>query len=290
MLKRVCFLFRWGQYCFYKRNFRKITILLDEQTIEYIIKNKTSYARFGDGEFKWIIMEKQNSFQNVSEKLSIRLKEVLTSSNENILIGIPLALKSLKNNNFDSKYYWYGIEKKVAKKIRPFLNDNQIYGNASVTRPYMDYVKGNFDVRFKNLKKLWQNRDVVIMEGEKTKLGVGNDLLNNAKSIKRILCPSQNAFDVYDKILQAGKDISKDALILLALGPTATVLAYDLGILGYQAIDIGHIDIEYEWYKKKARKKIAITGKAVNEAHDTSIEEENIEDDRYQKSIWKRVC
>ena len=61
----------------------------------------------------------------------------------------------------------------------------------------------------------------------------------------------------------------------------------DLGNLGYQAIDIGHIDIEYEWYKKGAKKKVAIRGKAVNEAHDTSLEEESIEDCHYQNSIWK---
>ncbi len=287
MLKRISYILRWGQYSFYKKKFHNITILEDEQTIEYLRKSKASYARFGDGEFKWILMEKQNSFQKATLELSSRLKEVLTSSNKEILIGIPLALKSLKNNNFDSKYYWYGIEKKIAKKILPFLNPKQIYGNASVTRPYMDYIKGDFNARFRNLKKLWENRDLVIIEGEKTKLGVGNDILKNAKSIKRILCPSQNAFDIYDKILEAGKEIPKESLVLLALGPTATVLAYDLGNLGYQAIDIGHIDIEYEWYKKGAKKKVAIRGKAVNEAHDTSLEEESIEDCHYQNSIWK---
>ena len=128
MLKRISYILRWGQYSFYKKKFHNITILEDEQTIEYLRKSKASYARFGDGEFKWILMEKQNSFQKATLELSSRLKEVLTSSNKEILIGIPLALKSLKNNNFDSKYYWYGIEKKIAKKILPFLNPKQIYG------------------------------------------------------------------------------------------------------------------------------------------------------------------
>jgi len=30
------------------------------------------------------------------------------------------------------------------------------------------------------------------------------------------------------------------------LGPTTTVLAYDLYKNGYQAIDIGHVDLEHE--------------------------------------------
>ena len=55
--------------------------------------------------------------------------------------------------------------------------------------------------------------------------------------------------------------MKKNKLILIALGPTATVLSYDLNKLGYQAIDIGHADIEYEWYLRKAKKKIPIKNK-----------------------------
>ena len=44
-------------------------------------------------------------------------------------------------------------------------------------------------------------------------------------------------------------------MIIIALGPTATVLAYDLAKEGYQALDMGHFDIEYEWYLRNATKK-----------------------------------
>ena len=46
---------------------------------------------------------------------------------------------------------------------------------------------------------------------------------------------------------------------------TATVLAFDLCKHGYQAIDIGHIDIEYEWYLKQVTERCPIEGKSVNE-------------------------
>ena len=289
LIKHFLYCYHSLQYKIHHRKFKDITILNDEQTVEYILQNKTSYARFGDGEFKWILMEQQDSFQETSETLSNRLKEVLTSNNDNILIGLPLAIKSVKNNNYQSKNYWYSIEKRIAKKIRPLLNKKQTYGNASVTRPYIDYCNLDFNQRFLNLKKLWDNRNIVIIEGEKTKLGVGNDLLKNAKSIQRILCPSQNAFSVYDKIINEAKKIDKKALILSALGPTATVLTYDLAHLGYQAIDIGHIDIEYEWYLMGAKNKSAVKGKSVNEAHDNSIENIPIEDTNYQQSIIKII-
>ena len=70
----------------------------------------------------------------------------------------------------------------------------------------------------------------------------------------------------------------------MALGPTATVLAYDLAKEGYQAIDIGHIDIEYEWYLKNVDKKEKIDNKYTNEvANGDSVQD--IEDSEYQNQI-----
>ncbi len=40
------------------------------------------------------------------------------------------------------------------------------------------------------------------------------------------------------------------------LGPTAKLLSYDLTKRGYQAIDLGHIDSEYEWFQMKAESKV----------------------------------
>ena len=80
-----------------------------------------------------------------------------------------------------------------------------------------------------------------------TGLGVGNDLFGNAGSIQRILAPAENAFSKYPQILDACMEQPEDSLFLLALGPTATVLASDLCKAGRQAVDIGHVDLEYEW-------------------------------------------
>lgn len=39
--------------------------------------------------------------------------------------------------------------------------------------------------------------------------------------------------------------------MIVVLGPTATVLAYDLAKAGYQALDIGHLGKAYDWLKRK---------------------------------------
>ena len=97
-------------------------------------------------------------------------------------------------------------------------------------------------------------------------MGRGNDLLNNARSIKRIIAPTLNAFDKYDTLFELAKQQPKESLFLICLGPTATILAYDLAESGYQAIDSGHLDVEYEWFLKNADERIKIDGKYVLEA------------------------
>ena len=119
-------------------------------------------------------------------------------------------------------------------------------------------------------------------------MGVNNDLFSNAKSIKRIIGPSKNAFNVINEIKYKTEEYARpEDLILIALGPTATILAYELAKDGFQAIDIGHIDIEYEWYLRNANSKIPIPGKYVNEASDKggNKPDDSIINDEYLSQI-----
>ena len=73
------------------------------------------------------------------------------------------------------------------------------------------------------------------------------------------------------------------------MGPTATALAYDLYKLGYQAIDVGHIDIEYEWYLRKAREKINIKNKFVNEAGGYQEDSSAEKDKNYYQQVLLNI-
>mgnify|MGYP000559128844 CR=1 FL=1 len=97
------------------------------------------------------------------------------------------------------------------------------------------------------------------MKAVKTRSGIGNDLYDNANSIQRVLGPALSGFDRYDDIYDfIINNINKNKLILLSFGITATVLAYELAKLGYQAIDLGHLDIEYEWFRMGAKDRVPI--------------------------------
>ena len=164
-----------------------------------------------------------------------------------------------------------------------FLHRN-FYVDALCTRFYIDLADKSISAEILSLwKRVWENRDVVIIEGEHTKMGVGNDLFDTANSIRRIICPSRDAFNNYSNILEEAKKLEKSVLILIALGPTASVLAFDLAVNGYQAVDTGHLDLEYNWLKNHAHSKEPVIGRMVNELKDHSIIE--IEDAEYERQI-----
>ena len=98
-----------------------------------------------------------------------------------------------------------------------------------------------------------------------------------------------NAFNVYEKIIASVKHFDNNVLILIALGPTATLLAYDLHKLNYQVVDIGHIDIEYELYLRKAKHMISIPSKLVFEARGGTNNISNVTDINYYNQIAFKV-
>lgn len=259
-----------------------------EKTMDKMINDNCSIGRYGDGEFK-VIFGLGNGFQNPNQELAKRLKEILVSDNDNFIVAIPDIFDDLSMYKNHAKLFWkeYLIFNRF--KIYKLLKKDKKYYNAFVTRLYMDWIdESKTKEWFVRLSDLWNDKDVVIIEGEGSRIGVGNDMFHNTKCISRILAPATDAFNKYEDILSEAQKIDKNKLILIALGQTATVLSYDLCKLGYQAIDIGHIDIEYEWFLMKATKKVKIENKYVNEAADGKVITE-LNDEKYLSEIICRI-
>lgn len=243
-------------------------ILGGRELLEKIYADHSSLCRFGDGEFEMIREKERPWFQKPDPVLSKRLKEVLFSENRKINIAIAqnfVGLEQYKEDAADGiREYMYGDTR---REILRLVNPQRHYYDTYVTRPYIIYKdRKNADDIFPLFKKIWGHRDVVIVEGEYARIGMGNDLMKNVNSLSRILCPSKNAWDKYDEILHRILDnVSKQSLICISLGPSATVLAYDLAKEGYQALDIGQLDNEYEWYVREAKERVEIPGKLVAE-------------------------
>jgi len=214
----------------------------------------------------------------------------------NLLIGInlPYHEKELNIRPDSWRDYWKNYIKKYKFKIRDLLNINRKYYFALVFKYSLLFKnKKKFDIPsyIKKLKRIWDKRDILIIEGLFTRSGIWNDLFNNAKSIKRILCPPENAFLVYGKIINEFKKlkIKKDNLILISLGPAASVLSYDICKMGYQAIDMGHADLEYEFYLRKYNLIKRIPYKYVDQAENGNKNIQSVKDENYYKQILSTI-
>ena len=268
-----------------------VKIKTPEETLDKLINENCSISRLGDGEFD-LIWGIDIQYQNVNDKLVKKLREILESNEDKLLIGINNAfdLDYINKYNDFAKNYWKGWLKDNKYRVLKLLSKKKQYYSALISRFYIDYEdKSSVSEYVEKLKKLWDKKDVLVVEGEFSRLGVGNDLFNSTNSIQRIICPSENAFDEYDEILKKILEYGKNKLILLALGPTATVLAYDLYKADYRAIDIGHVDIEYEWFLRQATEKIKIETKYVNETKDGHDNIKDVHDQKYEREFIVKV-
>lgn len=225
-------------------------IMGTRETIDYIVARKCSVARFGDGEFSIASYGCGLRFQRADPNLQNALNEVIRSNDPNLLLCLPWWVNAVKKRDQGSlgPIQKNGIKHNLHDWLRNFSR-KRLYGDANISR-ITDTVQ--FSSRKEQVdytKRIWEGRDVLILEGEKTRFGIGNDLLNNAESVRRILGPAESAYDFIDDLIDACMNACRNCqnpIVLLALGPTATVMAQKLSQKDVQAIDIGHLDICYE--------------------------------------------
>lgn len=208
-----------------------------EDTIEEIVNNRKSISRFGDGEYS-LVLYRNIGFQTKSLRIAFRMFEILKGkSNPNCLVGIivpvlnqgPLGQYSLRymyENNIhilrmftDKKYYSARISREMTKE--------------SVVK----------------LQNAWLNRNVIFVSGKNSRFDVNHKIFKGVKTKVSIWTLPVNAWGEYEKVIDKVKDESKkldDPLVICAIGPTATVLAYDLSNIGIQCLDLGHITNCYD--------------------------------------------
>lgn len=247
------------------------------ELLQRILQEHCSVSRFGDGEFSTILGEERYIwFQDKNTMLGGRLLDVLHRRDENLALTVQDNLGDLSRYKewVADIFRQYYVDKNRRAKIMALLDSSYTYYDTCVTRPYITYRDPHHGEAFFLLwKQVFAGRDILLVEGTKSRFGVGSDLLLTAQSVRRILAPAKNAFSVYDAIFDAVRhNASQGDLVLISLGPTATVLAADIARAGWQAIDIGQLDNEYDWYHMGVECQVPIPGKMTAEAYNGSIE------------------
>ena len=259
-----------------------------DETLDYIIEHKPSLVRFGDGEINMLAGD-SIPYQDYDEELVSTMRDIIgQESREELVVCLPDAFTDRFRFTSWAIPFWKDHMDHYMDFYRE-LCSNSWYGSTFVSRPYIDFEdKSQAKAQFEKLKSIWKNRDLLIVEGVTSRSGVGNDLFDEANSINRIICPSHSAFSRVHEIEQEIEKHATGRLILCMLGPTAKVLAYHLSRKGYQVLDIGHIDSEYEWMKMGAKTKVKFSHKHTAEYNfDQDIE--FIEDETYNSQIISKI-
>lgn len=240
------------------------------ETIEQLVLTEKSLIRLGDGEIK-LIAGRDIPFQKKDSTLAERLKDILREQNDQLLVALPDVFGDLSQYIDTSQKFWKEHMLFHRREYVKYCVRDKMYENAFFSRPYIMYKdKKNQAPLFDEMKKIWEGKDIVFVEGEISHNAVDVDFFDNAKKIERIICPSEQAWSVYNQIYAACKRISKEKLFLISLGATGKVLTIDLFQEGYRVLDIGSLDMEYGWFVQGAEKKCRVP------KHEIRTREENI--------------
>lgn len=249
----------------------RIQVHTVDETIDELLHTEKSMVRFGDGE---IVMIKGGDLmlQKASPEIAAGLVEILRYAEDDLIVTIPGIFETLSDHRKASRQFWKDHLLFCRKTYEKYCNPDRIYYSTFVSRCYY-YLEDRSGVgaQFAKIRKIWENRDVVIVEGTRTHNGVGNDLLDTARSVERIICPPSDAYGALPKILEACLGYDRDRLFLLSVGVAAKFLAVELFGRGYRVLDIGNMDMEYEWYVRRS------PGKCRLEKHEVEGEAANRE-------------
>jgi len=218
-------------------------IMTKQSTVDYVLNNKCSVARLGDVELEIAMNNHSPGWENpYSPKLGEMMRETLkVGTTKSILV----CLNCIPNENDYCSLYmrYYYLTKFSYKKISKLFNVQNIYGDALAFR--ITSVTS-----LDKVKKLWEGRKVLFVVGKDGTFEFENELFNNITEKAFIYGPCVNALCEYTRILAECLQYNKDWLIYLALGSTATVLACDLSQRGYQALDLGKLDVSFRFMKE----------------------------------------
>jgi glycosyltransferase family protein len=210
------------------------------ETVRVLIENKASISRFGDGELK-LCYGKDQMCQPWNSSIQKKLRNILKKDVLNLLVGIPRIYNNASGIPPEKMRFWGKYRK---KKYVNLYNPRKTYYSAFISRPDSVPEIDCFEY-WAYCKKIWQDRKVLLFQGEDRHFEKSGGVFNNLCGFEIRYGPRRDAFSHYNKILRDLLKTPEDILIILSLGPTATMLAADLCKRGRQALDLGHFGMFY---------------------------------------------
>lgn len=152
-----------------KNFFPKIKVLSSIETLEKIRKTNCSCVRLGDGEFGILKGVGGPGYQKMSAHLRKALLEVLTNTDQNVLLCVPEPFDIEKMTTYTkrARYHWIAIICKFFPYLRQNLRQDYEYGNTQMTRPYIDQHEKSIAVKFSTTLKRFFSQEILSLSKEK---------------------------------------------------------------------------------------------------------------------------
>lgn len=254
-------------------------ILNHNETLKYVIENRCSVSRFGDGPIVWFRegtgITHPTGHQRYSRQIEDDVYRVFfegSKRDNHLLCVYPVVteedLEKSKQYSIDSNpniskealHNKMVIRDRLHKSLNEILDSLEIkpkvLGISSYNHyryPFDDSIDGMGYIRM--FAKVFENRHVIYVSGTDPFI----NLLDNqsdcpilreeyfklAKSVSVIKTPKHDAYESYDSIFDECLskaeefDCSDDVLFHLSFGPAAAIMALDLSDEGYQSLDMG---------------------------------------------------
>ncbi len=271
-----------------------------KKTWKMISDGKQSVLRIGDGELRWMSGDPLSSFEKNNDRLQSALMTAVNVKDSRLLVCVngKLLLRRLNHAPEYIKSYYKAYVAKNWKLIIRSIPKFRWYGDACISHFYREtdgLPRSRYLEHFEIVKQTWRGKHVLIVEGEDCKFGVGNDLLESAASVRRVLCPNRNSFSLINRI---SEEIEKRAdqfdICLFVLGPTATVLVSELSgaLPNKRFIDIGTLDTDYMLFLFGKKCDCSIQHKTIWGIGQVPQPEICFEFDekRYNSEVSARIC
>lgn len=213
-------------------------VLNEHETLQHILSTGCSISRFGDGELR-LISGSSAPGQRI-DKLEIgeHLKKVLDNPIKNHLSCVPVPGAFMPEKKMK---FWMGYFSQV-KKITEGKND--VFGSSFIGRtdsaPQIDN-----SVYWEKCRNLFKGQHVLIFCGVGKHPFPDSSIFEYAFSFRYLFGPDKNAYGSLNSIMSVLLKQKKVDTFVLSLGPTATVLAYELCKFGVRALDLGRLGVYY---------------------------------------------
>jgi len=229
----------------YAEHYSPFVFLSAQKTLEKLIHENMSLARFSDGEFEQLTgggeyPPDSDWCQKWSPSLYHDLKSVICSSDPRLLIAVdPPATFLAPRGSEHSIPFSYNMWVDMRRLMWTFLHRGQDYGHSHL------FVPANApDLNWDMLRDYLSDLNLIIATGNTASLSN----LKIGKSLHFVECGKENAYErkeqikqeIFSVIYQHNLDLEK-TLVFASLGPTAGIIAKELLDHGVRVWDTGHM-------------------------------------------------